>query len=198
MAITVTFAAIDATMSLDPEFASSVYGLVEMAEMGLFALAVSLLAAVAAPASERDDILETLGELLMALVILRAYLDFVQFLIIWQSNLPNEVQWYLPRTTGGWGAAAGLTSLLHFVLPFFLLLLPQARRSRPGIAAVAALLVLGTVIRSWWLVVPVSGRGLDAIDVLVMLGVLGLAVAVALRAPAGPLVPKPAGIRSHA
>ena len=45
LALTGTFSTIDATMSLDPHFASSVYGLVEIAAMGLFALSVSILAA---------------------------------------------------------------------------------------------------------------------------------------------------------
>jgi hypothetical protein len=197
LAITVTFAAIDATMSLEPHFASSVYGLIEMAEMGLFALSVSILAAVLAPAWEADG-LEALGELLMALVILRAYLDFVQFLIVWQSNLPSEAQWYLPRTTGGWGAVASLSALCHFVLPFLLLLSPHVRRSRWGIAAVAGVLVLGTVIRSWWLVLPASGRGLNLIDVLTMLGVFGAAAAVALSTPPGPRASRVEGTRSHA
>jgi hypothetical protein len=197
LAVTVTFAAIDATMSLEPHFASSVYGLIEMAEMGLFALSVSLLAAVLAPAWDEDE-LEVLGELLMALVILRVYLDFVQFLIIWQSNLPSEAQWYLPRTTGGWGAAAWLAALCHFVLPFLLLLSRRVRRSRWGIAAVAGVLAFGTVVRSWWLVLPASGRGLDVLDVLAMLGVLGAAVAVALRTPVGPRLPHAEEMRSHA
>jgi hypothetical protein len=197
LAITVTFAAVDATMSLEPQFASSAYGLIEMAEMGLFALSVSLLAAVLAQAWEADG-LEALGELLMALVILRAYLDFVQFLIVWQSNLPSEAQWYLPRTTGGWGMAASLLALCHFVLPFVLLLSPRVRRSPWGIAAVAGVLVLGTVIRSWWLVLPASGRGLGVLDVLTMLGVLGAAAAMALSTPAGPRVPGTEGMRSHA
>lgn len=197
LAITVTFAAIDATMSLNPQFASSVFGLIEMAEMGLFALSVSVLTALLTRVSEEDGI-EAVGELLMALVLLRAYLDFVQFLIIWQSNLPSEAQWYLPRTTGAWGVAAWLAVLCHFVLPFLLLLSPRVRRSRRGIAAVAGVLALGTVIRSWWLVLPASGRALNVLDVLVMLGVLGVAAAVALRMPTGPGIHHTDGIRGHA
>lgn len=45
LAITVTFAAIDTTMSLDPMFASSADGLLAIAEMGLPALSTSIFAA---------------------------------------------------------------------------------------------------------------------------------------------------------
>jgi hypothetical protein len=94
--------------------------------------------------------------------------------------------------------AASLLALCHFVLPFVLLLSPRVRRSPWGIAAVAGVLVLGTVIRSWWLVLPASGRGLSVLDVLTMLGLLGAAASVALSTPAGPRVPRAEGTRSHA
>jgi hypothetical protein len=197
LALTVTFAAIDSTMSLDPRFASSVYGLIELAGMGLFALSVSVLAAALAQALSDDD-LETLGRLLMGLVILWAYLDFVQFLIVWQSNLPSEAQWYFPRIGGGWGVVAITVALLHFALPFFVLLSPRLRHSARGIAVVAALLVFGTVIRSLWLVIPASGRGLNLIDVLAMLGVLGAALAIALREPTNPNPSRENLVRRHA
>ena len=65
LALTVTFAAIDLTMSLDPHFNSSVYGMLTGAGMVLLALSVALLlAAPVADARARDD----LGRLLLALV----------------------------------------------------------------------------------------------------------------------------------
>jgi hypothetical protein len=84
------------------------------------------------------------------------------------------------------------------VLPFLLLLSPRGRRSHWGIAAVAGVVALGTVIRSWWLVLPASGRALNLLDVLTMLGVLGAAAAVALSTPVGPRVSRAEGTRSHA
>lgn len=185
LAITVTYAAIDATMSLDPQFASSVYGLIWIAEMGLLALAVSMFAATFT-LPRNEDAMDSLGQLLLGLVILWAYLDFMQVLIVWQSDLAAEAPWYVLRTTGGWGLVAGAVAAGHFILPFFALLLPRVRRSRRGIAIVAALLVLSAVIRGWWLVVPASGRDFGLDDVLAMLGLLGIAAALALRAPSLP------------
>ena len=76
-------------MSLDPHFASSVFGLITIAEMGLLALSVSTFAVIVGQPSE-DGALRNLGRLIMALLILWAYLDFMQLLIVWQSDLPNE------------------------------------------------------------------------------------------------------------
>jgi hypothetical protein len=116
LAITVTFAAIDTTMSLEPLFASSAYGLIAIAEMGLLALSVSIFAAVI---GEPPDVpaLRNLGRLLLALLSLWAYLDFMQMLIVWQSDLPNEAPWYIVRSRGGWGFTAALIAGGHFVLP---------------------------------------------------------------------------------
>ncbi|MGI8569878.1 MAG: hypothetical protein ACR2KT_12845 [Methylocella sp.] len=188
LAITVTFAAIDSTMSLDPHFVSSAYGLIAIAAMGLLALSVSLFAAVIGQPPD-EDALRSLGRLLLALLILWAYLDFMQVLIVWQSDLPNEASWYIPRSTGGWGLMAALVAGGHFVLPFFALLSPRVQRSRRGIACVTALLILSEVVRSWWLVVPASITSFGMVDVFAMLGVIGIAAALALRTPLLPGVP---------
>ena len=189
MAITVTYASIDLTMSLDPHFASSAYGLIALAEMGLLALAIALLA-VAVSAPPDDEVMESLGQLLLALVILWAYLDFMQVLIVWQSDLAADAPWYVLRSSGGWGGMAAAVAAGHFVLPFCLLLRPQLRRSRRGLSIVAGLLILSAVLHGWWLVVPASGRGLGLTDLAAMLGFAGIATALALRAPLLSIMPE--------
>jgi hypothetical protein len=181
LAITVTYSAIDTTMSLDPQFASSVYGLIAIAQIGLFALSVSLFAAAVGSPPD-DSTMRSLGQLLLGLLILWAYLDFMQVLIVWQSDLAKQVPWYILRWSGSWGIVAGVVAACHFLLPFFALIWPQVQRSRRAIAVVTALLILSEVVHGWWLVVPASGRGFGPIDVLAMLGLLGIAAATALRA----------------
>ncbi len=194
LAVTITFAAIDATMSLEPHFASSSYGLIAIAGMGLFALSISVFSAAAAepPGSK---ILRNFGRLLLALVVLWAYLDFVQFLIIWQSDLPSEAPWYLVRSSGGWGAVAAAVAAGHFFLPFFILLSAKAQETRAGIACASGLLILSAMARGWWLVIPASGRAFGAIDALAMLGVAGIAALFSLLA--GRFVARPQLVRGH-
>ncbi len=189
LALTVTYAAIDTTMSLDPHFPSSVYGLIAIAEIGLLALSVSVFAAVLGPPLD-DGTLRSLGKLLLGLLILWAYLDFMQLLIVWQSDLPNEAPWYIVRLTGAWGIVAALVAGFHFVLPFFALLSPRLRGSPRAIACVTALLILSEIVRGWWLVLPASGRNFAPVDVLAMLGLIGIGAALALRAPLLPGMPE--------
>jgi hypothetical protein len=173
LAVTTTFAAIDATMSLDPHFTSSIYGMIAAAGMALLALSMAvLLTAGRATPDERAD----LGKLLLALVILWIYLDFMQLLIIWQSDLSTDVPWYLDRSRGVWGGLRIAIVIGHFVLPFFLLLSPRMQRSRVVILSVAALLVAMEILRSWWTVLPALGRSIDWIDLACMAGLGGLAI----------------------
>ena len=48
--------------------------------------------------------LHDLGKLLFAFVMLHAYLAFSQYLLTWSANLPEEIPWFIVRTTGWWGA----------------------------------------------------------------------------------------------
>lgn len=182
LGLTVNFAAIDSLMSLDPHFNSSDFGMTFAAESALFALSITILGSVlSGPVAEADR--DDLARLLQGVLILWAYLDFMQLLIIWQSNLPAEAAWYVVRWSGLWGAIAGLTAIAHFLLPFLALLVPRVRRSRRGIIAVTGLLIVLSVVRGWWLVLPAQARGIGWIDIATMLAFAGISVGFALRGP---------------
>jgi len=184
LAITITFASVDAVMSLDPRFASSVFGLVAIAEMGLFALTVAILA-VLMRHDTRGETLRELGRLLLALTILWAYLDFMQLLIIWQSDLPREASWYVLRWSGGWGYVAALIAGGHFVAPFFILLSAKAQRSPNAMACACALLILATLLRSFWLIAPAAAadfRTVIWVAAMAITGVSGFAIVQGVRA----------------
>ncbi len=180
LALTFNFAAIDLTMSLDPRFASSIYGMLAGAEAVLFALSVAVFAATFG-AKAGDPATADLGKLLLALVVFWAYLDFMQVLIVWQSNLPDEAAWYLPRITAGWGLVAAAVALLHFALPFFLLLRGRWQARLHLLRGVAALLVVGEILRAWWLVLPAGGGGVGVADVSAMVALFGLGAGLAFR-----------------
>jgi hypothetical protein len=181
LALSVTFSAIDFTLSLDPHFKSSIYGMLIGCESVLLALSVAVMATVLTGREEGPHMNRDLGRLLFALLVLWAYLDFMQLLIIWNSDLPKEAAWYLRRLQGGWLGVAVLIAVCHFLLPFFVLIWPQVQRSRRMMCGVAALLVLIEAVRAWWIVIPAAGRGLEWVDVAAMAAVLGVAAALALR-----------------
>ena len=160
---TVNFAAIDWVMSLEPRWYSTIYGLLLMVGMTLAAMAFVLivliwlsdkepLSKVVTPAYFQD-----LGSFLLMFVMLWAYLEFSQFLIIWGENLSEEIPWYLRRMQGGWGIVGLLLVLLNFALPFFLLLFRHVKRRMHSLLIVAMLVLVMRLVDMYWMVLPAFG-----------------------------------------
>ena len=177
LALTWTFGSIDLVLSLDPHFTSSIFGMLSLAGAGVLALALAVLLSPDPGRDARDD----LGKLLLGLAVLWAYLDFMQLLIVFQSDLVEQVPWLRARLFGGPGVVAGVVALCHTVVPFFALLSPAVRRSARGLRAVAALMVFSEVLRTWWLVLPAADRRFGPLDIGCMVAGAGLLAVVALR-----------------
>ncbi|HEY0546355.1 MAG TPA: hypothetical protein VGC91_13335 [Pyrinomonadaceae bacterium] len=161
----VTFASFDWVMSLDAEWFSTIFGLLFLMNWVLtaFSFVIALMAVlstrkpmsdVVAPAHFHD-----LGKLLLAFVMLWAYFSFSQYLIIWSGNIPEETRWYLYRLRGGWGYIALLVVLLHFALPFVMLLSRDLKRSARALMWIALLVFLMRLVDLLWLIVPVFHEG---------------------------------------
>ncbi len=160
LGLTMTFAAIDWAMSLEPHWFSTIYGILFMGGSALtaFALVIPIAALLSAHPPLKglisSDQLSDLGKLMLAFVMLWAYFQFSQFLIIWSGNLPEEITWYLARTRGGWQWLAIAIILFHFALPFVLLLSRRLKQRPASIAFVALLMLLMRFVDVFWLVTP--------------------------------------------
>lgn len=152
--LTANFWAIDAALSLDPHFNSSVFGLSSLAGMTIVGLSAGILLS---PACGRDEVRD-LSRLLLALVIFWAYLEFVQALIVWESDLAREIRWYVPRLSGAWGKAAWAIAVANFFVPFLALLTPAGQSSLRNLRAIAVLLIAGQAIYWLWVVLPSTVR----------------------------------------
>ena len=122
-----------------------------------------------------------LGNLLLAFVMLWAYISFSQFLIIWSGNLAEEIPWYLHRTQGGWEGIAILLLVAHFALPFILLLSRASKRRLPILAGIAGVLIGMHWLELFWLVVPAfhpASLHLHWLDIVASIGVGGVWIAV--------------------
>jgi hypothetical protein len=186
-ALTVTFWSVDWVMSIEPHWFSTIYGVLFMIGQALaalaFVVAVLVLLARRPPLSEivAPGHYHDLGKLLLAFVMLWAYVNFSQFLIVWSGNLPEEVPWYLARLRGGWGIVALALVLFHFSLPFVLLLSRGTKRNPRALATVAGLIVAMRFVDALWLILPAFSRAdfrLHWMDLAAPIGVGGLWIAV--------------------
>jgi hypothetical protein len=175
LALTATFAAVDAIMSLDPTFASSIFGLIQIGEIGALSLAIAALAFIFSATPSDPEALRQIARLLLAFVILWSYLAFMQLLIVWQSDLPHEAAWYLLRWRQGWNVVGGLIVLTHFAMPFFTLLSPTAQHSRKAVGFAAASIIAGGILHQFWLVAPFAGANSGMIALLTLSALLAMA-----------------------
>ncbi|PCC72107.1 hypothetical protein SAMN02745121_01316 [Nannocystis exedens] len=193
--VTITIAAVDWVLSLDPDMSTSAFGLAlatgdAVAGWSVVVIAVALVHGRSARARlvvpERA---QQLGTLLFAALMLWAYIAFTQFLLVWGADLPREVGWFLPRIHGDWGGVAWALVGLHFAVPFVLLLQRPIKRALPRLAAVATWLLLMHAVELLWLVVPSRALPLGWLDLAVPpgLGALWVLAVVALLGR-GPLV----------
>ncbi|HEX9372426.1 MAG TPA: hypothetical protein VF897_15535 [Roseiflexaceae bacterium] len=184
--LTMTFAAIDWVMSIEPHWYSTIYGLIYVAGQGLAGFSVAII--VAALLSRREPLAGAvtperfgdLGGLLLAFVMFWAYVALSQFLLIWSANLPEEVTWYVRRIQGGWSWVIIFVIAFQFVLPFLLLLARRVKRTIPALAGLAGLIMLVHLIDLFWLVVPPfrqDGLSVHWLDLAAPIGIGGLWVA---------------------
>jgi hypothetical protein len=182
--LTMTFASVDWVMSLDPHWYSTIFGLLTVAGQALAALALTIaVLALIFPSGALGRFVtprhfHDLGKLLLAFVMLWAYLSFSQFLIIWSGNLPEEIPWYVKRTTGNWGYVAVALVIGHFALPFVLLLSRDLKRRSSLLAKVAMFIIAMRLVDLIWLVAPEfhqsGGFPFHWMDVAVPVGLTGI------------------------
>ncbi len=159
-AVVVTFAVVDWIMTLDPHWFSTIWGLLFVAGWGLstFCFSVTMLAYLL-DKSPMNGVLgkrhfHDLGKLMLALVMVWAYFNFSQFLIIWSGNLPEETGWYLTRMKGAWAYIGVGLILFHFAFPYLLLLKRDLKRQASLLASIAIFILFMRLVDMFYQIGP--------------------------------------------
>jgi hypothetical protein len=153
LAATVSLAGIDWISSRQPQWWSSLFGMAFAVSQLLGALAMVSLVVLTRRGVHHPDPVRGLAKALLALALVALWLWFSQFLIVWSSNLPNEVPWYLVRRNG-WSLLNLGVIIPALVLAIALLAPRDAGRLRMIVAC--ALLLLHDVAYMLWLVRPTA------------------------------------------
>jgi hypothetical protein len=186
---TISFAAIDWVMSLDPSWVSTIYGLLLLAGEVLsaicFAVVVERILVRYKPMSEllKPDFVHDHGKLMLTFIMVWAYFSFSQWLIIWAGNLPEEISWYVRRLNGGWGWIGLFLVIFHFVVPFLLLLSRPFKRDVTRLVWLAIWLMLMRYLDLFWIIEPNFSKTLNftLADVVVPVAMGGLWLAYFFR-----------------
>jgi hypothetical protein len=197
--LTMTVAAIDWAMSLEPHWFSTMYGFLFVIGQGLMGLCLAIVMARRlsgeAPMSGVYNAghFHDFGKLLFAFTMVWAYLTFSQFLIIWSANLPEEIPWYQHRMSHGWEYIGIALVVVHFAVPFVVLLSRTSKRNAALLAGMALWLIAARFVDLFYLIGPEAythGLGFHWLDVAAPVGLGGVWVALfASNLKGAPLLP---------
>lgn len=185
LVLSITFATTDWMMSLEPEWFSTIFGVIVLIGYGLAAITIATLLVIKFSKNEpfsslvlpRPQIVHDLGNLMFGFVILWSYTSFVQYLIIWAGNIAEETPWFLHRQNGGWGWVGVVLILFHFAGPFLLLLSRRVKRNFRTLAIIGVWILAMRLLDMFWYILPSFHRGhfsVHWLDFVAPLGLVGI------------------------
>ena len=188
-AITITFAAFDWLMSLDPHWYSTIFGLYIFAGSFLSALAFITLTGLCLRRKNllRDVITiehyHDLAKLMFSFTIFWGYMAFSQYFLIWYANIPEETIFFRHRWEGSWKYISLLLVFGQFLIPFLGLMTRAAKRNPVFLACISIWILLMHFFDLYWIVMPnfkVYEFYLSAIDLIIFLAISGIFVSAFL------------------
>ncbi len=191
-ALVLSLIGFDLVMSMDPHWISTLFGayhFVKAFYVGLGALII--LAAViqarqGAASALTPSHFHDLGKLYFAFCLLWADFFYVQLLVIYYGNIPEETHYIIIRALlGPWNKIAWAVFLVCFVGPFFILLNKKVKTKPVFMVVICSIVIIGIWFEHLLLLGPALSHGapsiaLNVTDGLISLGFLGLMV-LALR-----------------
>lgn len=115
------------------------------------------------------------AKLMFAISIFWMYTFFSQYMLIWYANIPEETEFFrLRRNTDNYGFLFHFAIVCNFVIPFFILMTRNAKRSRNTTLVAAFIIIFGQF--TWFflmncpMLLPKGGFGIISISLLLMVG----------------------------
>jgi hypothetical protein len=128
-ALTLTAAAMLLMKGLMTEWYSTMYGVTYFASSvwvtlpTVYVITLILQRTTALRDVVKENTYYMIGSLFFAFTVFWAYVNFSQYFIIWNANMPEETFWYKLREVGSWKYVGQIVIIFgHFFIPFLMLL----------------------------------------------------------------------------
>ncbi len=186
--VTVSLAGFDWFMALEPGWVSTMFGVYIFS--GLFLGALSALA-VGTVLLDRDGApglsdaqFHDLGKMIFGFSMFWAYIWYCQYMLIWYTNIPEEITYFLRRHSGGWAVLSMTNVALNWLVPFCVLLPRWTKTDRKVLLRVGLVVLAGHWLDLYIMTMPRFAGAHASIGLwegLVFLGTLAAFGALVLR-----------------
>jgi hypothetical protein len=182
-AVTSSTAAWDWMMSIDVHWFSTMYGWYSFAGMWISAMITIILFVLFLKRKGylpqvNDSHIHDLGKWVFAVSFLWSYLWFCQFMLIWYTNIPEEIIYFQERLHDfGYMGLMWTVFVLNFVFPMILLMSRDAKRNYFFLTIVGCIIFVGHWLDVFMMVMPGTVNGawhLGWVEIGIALGFLGL------------------------
>ncbi|MFT4659917.1 MAG: hypothetical protein ACI8XB_000167 [Patiriisocius sp.] len=179
----------DWIMSIDTHWFSTMFSWQAFSGMWVTAMIVSLIMALYLKSKGllpqlNESHVHDMGKWVFAISFLWTYLWFSQFMLIWYSDIPEEVTYYAVRFAH-YGVPMWVVVGINFLLPMILLMSRDAKRNSNFLITVCTVIFFSHWFAVYMLVTPGVQHdhwsGLEFSEVAMMLGFLGLFIFVVLN-----------------
>ncbi|MEZ6017944.1 MAG: quinol:cytochrome C oxidoreductase [Planctomycetota bacterium] len=169
-ALTTTFAIFDLSMSLNPEWFSTMYGVYFFA--GAFWSFNAVLALLSIWFEKRGQLkgvvtvehYHDIGKFMFAFTFFWSYVAFSQFMLYWYADIPEETGWFHYRMWGNWTGLSLTLAAGHFFIPMLGLLSRHVKRHRGVLAFWAVYCLVFQYVDMYWNVMPELHNGVPGQD----------------------------------
>lgn len=201
-AVTSSTSSWDWMMSLDVHWFSTMYGWYAFAGMWISAMITIILFVLYLKRKGyleqvNESHIHDLGKWVFAVSFLWSYLWFMQFMLIWYTNIPEETIYFQERLHDfGYMGLMWTVFVLNFAFPMVLLMSRDSKRSYFFLTFVGSIIFIGHWLDVFMMVMPATVNGhwhLGWIEIGMALGFLGLLLFVIHRA----LAKRPLVVKEH-
>ena len=169
-ALTITFTGFDFVMALDYKWFSTMWGVYLFAGSTLNSMAVIILVCAWLKSQGHlknvtgPEHFHIMGKLLFAFTVFWAYIAFSQYFLIWYANITEETSYFLIRNTGNWNTGMIALVVLHFVVPFVVLLQAWLKKNPKYLSIIAVYTLCMHALDHYLISIPERGISLGNIN----------------------------------
>jgi hypothetical protein len=195
-AVTLTGAAYDLIMSLDPNYGSTMFGVYFFAgsTVSIFATIILTVLLLQSRGFMRESVtvehFHDLGKFLFGFIFFWGYIGFSQYMLQWYANLPEETQWLkihgmttISADANAWSAVILMLLFGHLLIPFAGLMSRHVKRTPVLLGFWAVWMLTFHYIDVFWMIMPLMDGHfhLWLVDAAAFFGIGGVMLAFVIR-----------------